>query len=221
MLSTSNHDIWRRSLRTSASRSMLSAFLAAFTLALLLAPSASAAQPTPSVRPAHRPSCAEAVTAGFARCHARQRTDRGASPHAGNGPSGGYAPADLRAAYNIPASSPGELVAIVDAYDDPHAESDLATYRSQFGLPPCTTANGCFLKVDQNGGSIYPAINSGWAQEISLDLDVVSAVCPNCHILLVEARSNSFSNLGTAINRAVAMGAKVVSNSYGGFEWSR
>jgi hypothetical protein len=111
-------------------------------------------------------------------------------------------------------------VAIVDAFDDPNAERDLATYRSQFGLPACSTANGCFSKVDQDGGLTYPSANSGWAQEISLDLDVVSAVCPNCHIVLVEAKSNSFTNLGTAINRAIAMGAKVVSNSYGGSEWS-
>jgi subtilase family serine protease len=111
-------------------------------------------------------------------------------------------------------------VAIVDAYDDPNAESDLASYRSSFGLSPCTTSNGCFRKVNQNGGTSYPAPDSGWTQEISLDLDMVSAICPNCHILLVEASSNSFDDLGAAVNEAATLGANAISNSYGGSEWS-
>jgi len=92
-------------------------------------------------------------------------------------------------------------------------------YRSQFGLPPCTTANGCFRKVNQSGGSTYPTGNTGWAQEISLDLDMASAICPSCKILLVEASSNSFANLGTAEDYAAAH-ANVVSNSFGGNEFS-
>jgi subtilase family serine protease len=128
----------------------------------------------------------------------------------------------LQSAYNLPSSTAGsgQTVAIVDAYNDPNAESDLAVYRSQFGLSACTTANGCFKKVDQTGGTKYPRGNSGWAEEISLDLDMVSAICPNCHILLVEASSNSFTNLGTAVNTAVSLKANVVSNSYGGSESS-
>src|SRR5205085_8658244 len=110
--------------------------------------------------------------------------------------------------------------AIVDAFDDPNAEGDLAVYRSQFGLPACTTANGCFRKVDQNGGTAYPRGDAGWAEEISLDLDMASAVCPGCKILLVEARTNSFANLAAAVDRAVALGASVVSNSYGGNEYA-
>lgn len=93
-------------------------------------------------------------------------------------------------------------------------------YRNQFGLPPCTTANGCFRKVDQNGGTAYPRGDAGWAQEISLDLDMASAICPNCKILLVEASSNSFANLAAAVDRAALMGATVISNSYGGGEYS-
>jgi subtilase family serine protease len=108
----------------------------------------------------------------------------------------------------------------VDAFDDPNAESDLAVYRTKFGLPPCTTANGCFKKVNQYGGTVYPFASSSWAEEISLDLDMVSAVCPNCHILLVEAFTSSFSNLGAAVNTAVSLGANTVSNSYGGSESS-
>jgi subtilase family serine protease len=133
----------------------------------------------------------------------------------------GYGPADLRDAYALPSTGgDGATVAVVDAYDDPDAESDLATYRSTFGLPACTTANGCFKKVGQDGGSTLPKADAGWAEEISLDLDMVSAICPSCHILLVEARSSSMSNLGTAVNTAVSLGAKYVSNSWGGDESS-
>jgi len=82
------------------------------------------------------------------------------------GPAG-YVPSDLQSAYNLPsAAGSGQTVAIVDAYDDPRAESDLGVYRSQFRLSPCTTANGCFRKVNQSGGTRYPRANSGWAQEI-------------------------------------------------------
>ncbi|HWS82873.1 MAG TPA: S8 family serine peptidase [Ktedonobacteraceae bacterium] len=136
----------------------------------------------------------------------------------------GYGPSDLQLAYQLPSTTAaglGQTVAIVDAFDDPNAESDLGTYRSSFGLPACTTFNGCFRKVNQRGGTTYPSSsNTGWPQEISLDLDVVSAVCPNCHILLVEADDDSFSNLGRAANEAALLNANVVSNSYGGSEYS-
>jgi subtilase family serine protease len=165
----------------------------------------------------HRASrvCA-AASAGEASCNALVRTD--IAPAAT--PSG-YGPADLRSAYKLTTSgSSSQTIGIVDAYDAPTAESDLAAYRTQFGLSTCSTANGCFRKVDQNGGTNYPHRNTGWAQEISLDLDMASAICPNCHILLVEAKTNSFANLGAAENRAVTMGANVVSNSWGGSDAS-
>jgi subtilase family serine protease len=154
---------------------------------------------------------------GTARCHS-WRVDS-AQP---NATPAGYGPADLQAAYKLPSANAGagQTVAIVDAYDDPKAESDLAVYRSTFGLPACTTANGCFRKVDQNGGTKYPRGNTGWAEEISLDLDMVSAICPNCHILLVEASSNSFANLSAAVDTAARLGANAISNSYGGSEFS-
>jgi hypothetical protein len=104
------------------------------------------------------------------------------------------------------------MVAIVDAYDDPNAQADLNTYRSTYGLSPCES--GCFSKVNQTGGSTYPAPNAGWALEISLDLDMVSAACPNCHILLVEGTNNTLENLGIAENEAVTLGATEISNSY-------
>jgi subtilase family serine protease len=134
----------------------------------------------------------------------------------------GYGPADLKSAYALPSDTAGDqmTVAVVDAYDDPAAESDLATYRKEFGLPACTTSNGCFRKVDQSGGHDFPEVDEGWAQEISLDLDMVSAVCPHCRILLVEATSASQANLGLAVNTAVRLGADAVSNSYGGSDAS-
>src|SRR3954449_13513289 len=94
----------------------------------------------------------------------------------------GYTPQDLRDAYSLPASPAGSgmTVAVVDAYDDPQAEHDLATYRSQFGTPPFSSRNGCFRKVGQSGGRTYPAPDPGWAQEISLDLDMVAAGGPAC-----------------------------------------
>ncbi|MFG2793842.1 peptidase S8 [Streptomyces sp. NPDC048419] len=137
----------------------------------------------------------------------------------------GYGPSDLQSAYGLTSaaasSGSGRTVAIVDAYDDPNAEADLATYRSHYGLSACTTANGCFKKVGQTGSTTsLPSADSGWAGEISLDVDMVSAACPNCSILLVEAKSASDANLGTAVNEAVKLGAKYVSNSYGGSESS-
>jgi len=106
-------------------------------------------------------------------------------------------------------------------YNDPNAASDLATYRSNFGLPPCTVANGCFKQENQNGSTTsLPANNAGWSSEEMLDIEMVSAICPNCHITLVEATSPTTANLGTAVNTAVAQGAVAVSNSYGGSESS-
>jgi hypothetical protein len=130
----------------------------------------------------------------------------------------GYGPADLQRAYSLPADAEGATptVAVIDGYDDPNAEHDLGVYRAQYGLPPCTTANSCFRKVDQTGGHDYPQPDGGWAEETSLDIDMVSAACPQCRILLVEASTTSMANLGTAVDTAVRLGAVAVSNSYGG-----
>ncbi|WP_406008132.1 S53 family peptidase [Streptomyces sp. NBC_00637] len=137
----------------------------------------------------------------------------------------GYGPSDLQDAYGLTdaaaADGSGETIAVVDAYDDPNAAADLAKYRTYYGLPACTVANGCFKKVSQSGSTTsLPGADSGWAEEESLDLDMASAVCPNCKILLVEATSASMANLGKAVNEAVTLGAKFVSNSYGGSESS-
>jgi subtilase family serine protease len=132
----------------------------------------------------------------------------------------GYAPADLRDAYKITATgSSSTIIAIVDAFGYDNAEADLQVYRTQWGLPTCTTANGCFKKLNQRGHQRnYPAQNIGWAQESALDVDMASAMCPNCQIWLVEADNNSLKNLAKAVKKAADLGAHVISNSYGGGE---
>jgi subtilase family serine protease len=137
----------------------------------------------------------------------------------------GYGPSNLQSAYGLTSAAAsngsGETIAIVDAYNDPNAEADLAKYRSYYGLSACTTANGCFKKVSQTGSTTsLPSSDTGWSEEISLDVDMASAICPNCNILLVEATSATMANLGKAVNEAVTLGAKYVSNSYGGSESS-
>ncbi len=188
--------------------------------------------------------CSQAISAGSAHCDAHIRTDaRSLSAHparkGGSSPSvigneGAYDPAYLQSAYNVAAAAAahgggaGQIVAIVDAYDDPYVASNLAYYRSFFGLSPCPSgavshsATGCtFEKVNQNGiAGSYPKGNSSWGVEISLDVEMVSAICPACQILLVEANNSSIENLGGAVNTAVRLGANVVSNSYGGGEFS-
>lgn len=154
---------------------------------------------------------------GYARCFAKIRTN----VHSGHTPTAalpaGYGPADLRSAYSLPTTGgSGQTVAVVDAYDDPNAESDLATYRTTYGLPACTTANGCFRKVNGSGAaSPLPPADEGWGLEISLDLDMVSAACPNCRILLVEGASAAIADLATAEATATGLGANEISNSYG------
>jgi N-acetylneuraminic acid mutarotase len=203
------------------------AVLSAAALAVLGVPAAQAA--TPAAKPATAPTtpassapsyqsvCGNAKPGTFT-CFALRRTDVKQSPHtqtATPAPAG-YGPSDLRSAYTLPSDGgAGQTVAIVDAYDDPTAEADLAVYRQQYDLPACTSASGCFSKVDQTGGTNYPPVDGGWDGEISLDLDMVSAIAPEAHILLVEATDSSDDNLGAAVDEAVALGAKFVSNSYG------
>ena len=153
-----------------------------------------------------------------ARCFAHIVTDsRGnilMSNVTRNATPAGYGPTQLRAAYGITGNgSATTTVAIVDAYGYPNARSDLTTYRAQFGLP---AAN--LTIVNQTGGTKLPKTNTGWDQEQALDLDMVSSMCPNCKILLVQATSATDANLGAAVNYAASVGAHVISNSYGGGE---
>jgi subtilase family serine protease len=133
--------------------------------------------------------------------------------------NGSYTPSDIESAYNLPSSTNGTgvTVAIVDAFGYPTAESDLAKYRTTYGLPACGSGNGCLRIVNQMGGKHpLPPPNVGWDHEQSVDLDMVTAACPNCNIILVQARNNSFLNLLYAYRRAAKMGASIISNSYAG-----
>lgn len=137
------------------------------------------------------------------------------------GPAGGLTPAELASAYGYStAGGAGQTVGIVDAFNDPNIETDLGTFDTQYGLTACTRANGCLTVVGQTGSkTALPADDTtGWSAEESLDVEAVRAVCPNCKILLVETNDSFNANLDAGVNTAVAMGAKVVSNSYGGPE---
>src|ERR1043165_5160539 len=157
---------------------------------------------------------------GTYRCSARIRTDGNHAIKPFANPAG-LGPADLQSAYKLDTTKgAGAIVAIVDAFNYPNAESDLATYRSQFGLPPCTKANGCLKIVNQNGatsplpGNAPP--NDDWTVESALDLDMASAACPQCKLILVEAQDDQSNGLFVAQNAAVALGATVISDSWGG-----
>jgi subtilase family serine protease len=157
--------------------------------------------------------------AGHDTCFGKVYDGTGAAAANSSAPSG-FGPAQIRSAYGLNGTSSGhQTVAVVDAYDDPNVEADLAHYRSHYHLPACTKANGCLRKVNHDGKSTpLPARDAGWGQETTLDLDAVSAACPDCRLLLVEASSAIPSALDAAVDRAVAMGARFVSNSYGGPE---
>jgi len=162
-----------------------------------------------------------AAIVGFAHCHALVTVDRQGNPYASTSPTG-LSPATIKSVYGFTAGSTagsGKTIAIVDAYDDPTAEADLAVFSSQYGLPACTTANGCFAKVNQAGGTSLPRKDAGWALEISLDVQWAHAIAPGAKILLVEASSNSFANLLAAEDYA-KQHAQYVSNSWGGSEFS-
>jgi len=195
------------------------AVLAVVTGVALAVPlTAQAAAPHTTAPTTAKAACATPLHPGSPVCFAEVRTDltpvraRALAPHA---TPAGYGPADLRAAYNLAAAAAsnggGATVAVTELADDPNLEADLGTYRAQYGLPACTTANGCFRKVNQNGQQgNYPAGDPGWGTEASLDIDMVSAICPNCHILVIEA-----GDLAAAQNLAVSLGAAYISNSWG------
>jgi len=168
-------------------------------------------------RAASRAVCGPADP-GAARCHVHV-VDR---PNGFVGTPSGLSPATIKSAYGFPVdltSGAGKTVAIVDAYNDANAESDLNAFSTKFGLPSCTTANGCFQKVSQTGGTNYPRGDAGWALEISLDVQWAHAIAPGAKVLLVEAKTNSFSNLMAAEDYAKSH-AQYVSNSWGGSEFS-
>jgi len=144
--------------------------------------------------------------------------DRKAS-HGGGGSPPGETPSSVRSVYNLPSSGGSGVIAIVDAFDYPTAENDLNVFSTQFGLPACTTANGCFKKVFASG--VQPRANCGWSQEAALDIEWAHAMSPNAKIVLVEAASNSFVDLFSAVDVATSQvlangGRGEVSMSWGG-----
>ncbi len=146
-----------------------------------------------------------------------QSAGRAATLLQGSGALGGFDPKDLQSAYSIPTSlGAPQTVAVIDAFGYPDAESDLASYRERYDLPACTKANGCLKKVNGAGteGS-YPATEEGWDEEAALDVDMVSAACSQCHILMVEAANESVEALAQADAVAARLGANEVSNSWG------
>jgi hypothetical protein len=191
------------------------------------APPAAHAEADPAAR--EIPVCLPSAEPGVMACQAiiqlpGQAQRARERQHPGQVYIAGYGPAQLRSAYRLTGASRrggnGETVAIVDAYSNPDTARDLTTYRGHFGLPACTTADGCLRIVNQEGAaSPLPRPNPGWGLEESLDLDMVSAVCPNCHILLVEAESADIADLARAEQVAAASGARFISNSWDGAEF--
>jgi PKD domain-containing protein len=178
-----------------------------------------------------KPACKAPKHQGIAQCFAMRRVFvKAGTPGAHRvkanvapspGPSGGLTPAELASAYGYStAGGVGTTVAIVDAFNDPNIEADLQTFDTKYGLSTCTKANGCLRVVSQTGSTtaLPPNDTTGWSAEEALDVETVRAVCPNCKILLVETTSASYANLAAGVNEAVALGAKIISNSYGGPE---
>jgi alpha-tubulin suppressor-like RCC1 family protein len=188
--------------------------------------------------------CASVVPAGYAHCSALLRTDAtakgerpsqgGVTPFASIGDGGAYSPAYLQSAYNVASLGAagsdgiGQTVAIVDASSNPKLVSDVAYYRHYFNLPACpvgtvsASASGCALEIVNQAGSAspLPSTSASWGLEEAIDAEMISALCPNCQILVVEASTASMSDLGASVNTAVSLGANVVSNSYGSPEFA-
>lgn len=209
-------------------------------VAALVGPAAQAAPSPTGLSSMNERVCATPAL-GYAACdailHVTTSPDgkgSGHKPGPGSPTPVSYDASQLQTAYGLTTASSsdgaGTTVAIVDAYDDPNAFTDLGVYRSTDGLPAiiqcvpsalATSTTPCFAKVNESGTqSSYPSPNTSWAEEISLDLDVVSAICPHCNILLVEANSANLDDLGTAVNTAASFAPAAIGNSYGGGEFS-
>ncbi|HTU82626.1 MAG TPA: hypothetical protein VMF61_10885 [Candidatus Acidoferrales bacterium] len=162
--------------------------------------------------------CPQPTRPNEMECDALVRTDLPAMQP--DGTPYGYSAHDLQAAYKLPISrGKGHVVAIIDAYGYPHASSDLAVYRKQYHLPPCNLTNGCLRILDERGGhNLPPPNNLGWDYEQAIDLDMVSAACPNCKLILFQASSDQISDLYQANYTAAKLGVDVTSNSYSGVE---
>ena len=163
--------------------------------------------------------------AGDERCFALFARQRGVNAAIKAGVRGaasrpvGLSPADIAAAYKLPIRrNPHETVAVVEAFRTPKLAANLAVYRSHYGLGACKESTGCLRVVNQKGNAgplPASAVPSGWDVETMLDVSMVSAVCPHCKILVVEARNDGVASLATAENTAARLGAQVISDSFG------
>jgi subtilase family serine protease len=199
-------------------RPFIAAALGAAALVLSTLPGG-AADAVSAKTPLHAQKvCSDAKKDSAASCDAKVLVGPdGAVPQSTSPASSAKTPAQLQSAYKLTGlKSGGKTVAIVDAYGYTNLERDLATYRSYYGLPACTVASGCLRIINQSGGTSLPRMDVGWAGEQALDVDAVSAVCPDCKIVVVQASSTSFADLGTAVNTAAKQaGVVAISNSYG------
>jgi subtilase family serine protease len=189
---------------------------AASLVAAALATGVPAASAAPSSTLHPERVCKAVLARGEATCHAMKMVNAQGKPVAS---TAALTPADVQNAYKLAGlKSSGRTVAIVDANGYPNLERDLAVYRAKYGLTACTTANGCLTVMNQDGATgNLPAFDLGWAQEQALDVDAVSAACPDCKILVVQASSPTIADLGTAVNTAASQpGVVAISNSYGG-----
>jgi subtilase family serine protease len=200
---------------------------AALVAAALLAPAGVAAAATVSSTPsATRPYYACPTGGCQLIINPPAARTSGAPLYEGSGEEGGYSPEDLRSAYKIPKTGgAGQTVAVIDPFRYPGAQADLATYRSHYDLGACNKKDGCLKIVNQEGNErplppLGGFVSPAWQIEQALDLDMVSAVCPKCHILLVQANSQLVSDLAAAANEAAILGATEISNSYGFSEQS-
>jgi len=175
----------------------------------------------------HGRVCSIAKTGGLASCHIQVLLDANNSPLVSASPAG-YTPAQLRGAYGVSGHAASQpIIAIVDAYNDPTIKKDLDAYSLQFHLPIlpiCKTtaaksAVPCFQKINQTGGSATPAANGDWSMEMALDVEASHAMCENCSLVLVEAKSPNTTNLLAAVDTAVKTSAVAISNSWGGPEY--
>jgi len=213
-------------IRRGPAATALTALALAYALLAVLAPASGAAPRRPDFAVSDTPSSTRphwACPEGACLAIVDPSSERGARPFArarheleGSGEDGGLDPQDLRSAYAIPSGGgAGQTIAVVEAFAYKQAEADLAKYRSRYGLPPCTGASGCYAAAGDKGEAPHYVKNGGWEDEEALDLDMASAACPECHLLLLDAEGESWDRLGRAVDTAAALGATEISNSYG------
>lgn len=197
-------------------------------VAVLMAGGLTLVSPPAHADTAQPAACNQPTTPGTFHCLAELEpwTPPAFAPRAAGSKSSGYSPSDLQGLYGVTSSAlaqaAGTTVAVVDAGHDPSLAATLATYRSLYGQTACPIASGCLRQINQRGGTDFSGVESapatGWSEEIALDVEAVSALCPTCRILLVEADSSSETDLFAAVRQAVAQGAAYVSMSWGGSE---